>query len=111
MIFEKPKFWNSLNLFSLLLLPLSLITSIFNFLKSILIKEIHFKIPIICVGNIFIGGTGKTSLCIKINKILNKRKIKSCFIKKFYKNQVDEQKLLENNGKLESLQAGRNLLS
>ena len=57
-------------------------------------------IKTICVGNFYIGGTGKTSLCIKINKILNKKKIKSCFIKKFYKNQADEQKLLGNNGKL-----------
>ena len=44
------------------------------------------NIKTICIGNFYIGGTGKTSLCIKINKILNKRKIKSCFIKKFYKN-------------------------
>ena len=58
------------------------------------------NIKTICVGNFYIGGTGKTSLCIKINQILNKKKIKSCFIKKFYKNQADEQKLLRNNGKL-----------
>ena len=58
------------------------------------------NIKTICIGNFYIGGTGKTSLCIKINKILKKKKIKSCFIKKFYKNQADEQKLLENNGKL-----------
>ena len=39
-------------------------------------------------------------MCIKINKILNEKKIKSCFVKKFYENQIDEQKLLEKNGKL-----------
>ena len=37
----------------------------------------------------------KTSLAIKINEILNKRGINSCFIKKFYANQTDEQKILE----------------
>ena len=47
-----------------------------------------------------LGGTGKTSLSIKINEILSKKKIKSCFIKKFYSNQYDEQKLLESRGKL-----------
>ena len=29
-----------------------------------------FKIKIICIGNIFVGGTGKTSLAIEINKLL-----------------------------------------
>ena len=31
---------------------------------------------------------------------MNKRNIKSCLIKKYYKNQIDEQKLLEKRGKL-----------
>ena len=44
------------------------------------------------------GGTGKTTLSIKINQIF-KKKIKSCFVKKFYENQTDEQQLLKN-GKL-----------
>ena len=60
----------------------------------------NLKIRTICVGNIYIGGTGKTSLSIKINEILNKKKIKSCFVKKYYKNQLDEQKLLKKNGRL-----------
>jgi tetraacyldisaccharide 4'-kinase len=59
-----------------------------------------FKIKTVCIGNIYLGGTGKTSLSIKLNKLLNNRNIKSCFIKKYYRKQIDEQKLLENNGRL-----------
>jgi tetraacyldisaccharide 4'-kinase len=51
------------------------------------------------VGNIYLGGTGKTSLSLKINEIL-KDKIKTCFIKKYYSDQIDEQKILSNQGKL-----------
>ena len=98
---KKPNFWDQKtpNLFAYLLLPIALIIRIFiSFEKKSDNKKMNIKT--ICIGNFYIGGTGKTSLCIKINKILKKRKIKSCFIKKFYKNQADEQKLLENNGKL-----------
>ena len=59
-----------------------------------------FQIKTICIGNIYIGGTGKTSLSIKINELLSNRNIKSCFVKKYYKNQIDEHILLENKGKL-----------
>ncbi len=98
---KKPNFWDQKtpNLFAYLLLPVALIIQLFNFLKK---KPNNTKMNIktICVGNFYVGGTGKTSLCIKINKIFKKRKIKSCFIKKFYKNQADEQRLLSNYGKL-----------
>jgi len=98
---KKPNFWDQKkpNLFAYLLLPIALIIKIFSYFKK---KPDNKKMNIktICIGNFYIGGTGKTSLSIKIHKILKKRKIKSCFIKKFYKNQLDEQKLLENNGKL-----------
>ena len=98
---KKPNFWDQKtpNLFAYLLLPIALIIKIFIYFKK---KPDNSKMNIktICIGNFYIGGTGKTSLCIKINQILKKRKIKCCFIKKFYKNQADEQKLLKNNGKL-----------
>ena len=98
---KKPKFWNAKNpnIYAYLLLPLSFLIRLFASIKE---KKVNKKIKIktICVGNIYVGGTGKTSLSIKINEILSKKNFKSCFVKKFYKNQLDEQKILKSNGKL-----------
>ncbi len=98
---KKPKFWDYKrpNIYAYLLLPLTFLLKIINLIK-IKSKTKEIKIKTICVGNIYIGGTGKTSLSIKINEILNKRNVKSCFVKKFYKEQIDEQKLLKSRGKL-----------
>ena len=101
MILKKPKFWDLKhpNIYAYLLLPLAFLIQFLNFFKKN--KKIkNFKIKTICVGNIYVGGTGKTSLSIKINEILKKKNIKSCFVKKFYADQIDEQKILGNNGKL-----------
>ena len=98
---KKPKFWDykKPNFFAYILKPVSFIIEIINsFKKKPLFKNEEIKT--ICVGNIYIGGTGKTSLSILINEILIKKGIKSCFIKKFYSDQIDEQRLLENKGKL-----------
>ena len=97
---KKPKFWNysKPNLIAYLLLPFTILLQIF---KSFQKKEgRNFKIKTICVGNIYIGGTGKTSLCIKVNEFLSKKNIKSCFVKKYYKDQVDEQKLLQSKSEI-----------
>ena len=98
---KKPKFWKlkNPNFIAYLLYPISFIIILINSFKNKTDKK-KFKIKTVCIGNIYLGGTGKTSLSIKLNKILNKKNLKSCFIKKFYKNQIDEQKLLRNNGKL-----------
>ena len=101
MNFKKPKFWdkNKPNIYAYLLLPFALLVNLLSFLR-VSRKKNKSKIKTICVGNIYIGGTGKTSLSIKISKILNERNIKTCFIKKNYKDQIDEQKILRQNGKL-----------
>ena len=93
----KPKFWgDKLNIFSILLLPISAIYLFLFFLKKKLTVSKKFEIPIICVGNIYLGGTGKTPLAIFIAKEL-KKESKPVIIKKFYKNQKDEQELIKNN--------------
>ncbi len=101
---KKPKFWDYKrpNIYAYLLYPITFLFGLLNHFYSFLYKQNQrkTKIKTICVGNIYIGGTGKTSLSIKINEILKQNKIKSCFIKKFYKTQKDEQKLLESRGKL-----------
>ena len=101
MNFKKPKFWDykKPNTLAYLLLPISYLLKLIRLFK-IKSKIKRSKIRTICIGNIYLGGTGKTSLSIKINEILSKKKIKTCFVKKFYSTQFDEQKLLENKGKL-----------
>tara|TARA_Y100001970_G_C14171885_1_gene824637 strand:+ start:317 stop:1240 length:924 start_codon:yes stop_codon:yes gene_type:complete len=94
----KPKFFDNINIISCLLLPFSFLVLVISKIKKISSKK-NFKIKTICVGNIYIGGTGKTPLVIKINKILRK-KYNTVFIKKYYPDQIDEQKLLKQNGKL-----------
>ena len=98
---KKPKFWDykKPSFFSYLLLPFSITIGLISKINS-KPKYPNSKIKTICVGNIYIGGTGKTSLAIKIKDILDENNIKACFIKKFYPNQTDEQKLLSKNGTL-----------
>ena len=95
---KKPEFWLNKNFTSLILLPLTIVTYLVNFFKKFSYKR-KFKIKSICIGNIYVGGTGKTSLTILINQIL-KKKFKTVFIKKKYNNQKDEIKLLQKNGPL-----------
>ena len=98
---KKPKFWDYLrpNILAYILLPIAILIQLKNLFRN-KSKSKNSNIKTICIGNIYIGGTGKTSLSIKINEILNKKNIRTCFIKKFYKNQIDEQKLLKSRGKL-----------
>jgi Tetraacyldisaccharide-1-P 4''-kinase len=98
---KKPKFWDykHRNLLAYLLYPISILIKIISQFKFHPKNQV-LKIKTICVGNIYVGGTGKTSLCIKINKILKQKNIKSCFVKKYYKNQIDEQEILKKNGTL-----------
>ena len=101
MKFKKPKFWDykKANFFAYLLLPFTYLIKIINFInKKEKIKP--DKIKTICIGNIYLGGTGKTPISIKINKILNNLNFKTTFVKKKYINQIDEQKLLSSYGKM-----------
>ena len=72
MSFFKPKFWdkNKISFFSVLLFPIALVVKFLGLLRYALIKGNQCPIPIICVGNIYLGGTGKTPLCIEIFYIL-----------------------------------------
>ena len=98
---KKPKFWDykKPNLYATVLNPLALFLQLLNSFKRKTFKQ-DLKIKTICFGNIYLGGTGKTSLCIALKSILDQRKIKSCFIKKYYEDQYDEQNILKKYGKL-----------
>ena len=97
MKFLKPKFWeNKNNIFVILLMPFSLVSKMISFLNRKITTKNRFDIPIICVGNIYLGGTGKTPLSILIENELKKRKKKPVIIKKYYHDQSDEYELIKN---------------
>ena len=100
MKFKKPKFWDEEkpNFIALVLLPFSYLIILYSYLTRK--KNKIDNIKTICVGNIYLGGTGKTPLCIEILKILNNLNYKTCFVKKDYSDQIDEQKLLATRGKI-----------
>ncbi len=100
MKFFKPHFWSKkYNILSIILLPVSLLIQVLFFIKKNIEKKEHFSVPIICVGNIYIGGTGKTPLTIKTSEILSKLGKKIAIIKKFYENQSDEIELIKEKTK------------
>ena len=86
MSFFKPKFWdkNQISFFSILLFPIALLIKLLNFFKHSMTKTYQCSIPVICVGNIYLGGTGKTPLCIEIFSILKDLNMNPVFIKKKY---------------------------
>jgi len=101
MNFKKPNYWDrQIGLISIVLLPITLIVLIVNFLKKKLIKPEKFNIPIICVGNIYIGGTGKTPTSMLLANKLSKLERKPAIIRKYYKSHIDEYNLIKNNAEI-----------
>ncbi len=93
----KPKFWDKQkDIYSIILYPFSFIFKILSFIKKKIILTKEFKIPVICVGNIYLGGTGKTPLAILLHDELKKIK-KPVIIRKHYKNHKDEYDLIISN--------------
>tara|TARA_B110000008_G_scaffold277826_1_gene320079 strand:- start:38 stop:982 length:945 start_codon:yes stop_codon:yes gene_type:complete len=94
---NKPKFWDfkKANLVAYLLMPLTIFVRINNFILSFKVKKKNLKIKSICIGNIYLGGTGKTPLTIKIYEIIKKLGLNVVVGKKFYSSQLDERILLK----------------
>ena len=99
---KKPYFWDlqKPNILSYLLLPLTIPIILNNILLGFKSKKILKDIKTICIGNIYVGGTGKTPLTIKLDQILKRLNYNTCVIKKFYRKQNDEQRLIKNKSKL-----------
>ena len=91
----KPKFWNEKNFLSIVLFPISLIVQLFALIKQKSVKSLNFNIPVICLGNIYVGGTGKTPLSIYLANELKKKGKNPVIIRKYYKSHKDEHSLIK----------------
>ena len=93
---SKPKFWKKkFHIFSILLLPITMIYFFLIQLKKFIVSPKKFNIPVICIGNIYLGGTGKTPISILIaNHFKNKRK--PAIVRKYYKDHNDEYEMIKS---------------
>ena len=110
MYLKKPSFWDKQkSILSYLLLPFTILIRINNFLILKKKKYLSKKLKTICVGNIYVGGTGKTPTTIKLYDLIKKIKNVST-AKKYYSNQHDEQILLKEKTKFLTGTSRKNIL-
>ena len=98
MLIKKPRFWDSekISIYSIILYPISIIYFFLLTIIKMFKKNQNFEIPIVCVGNIYLGGTGKTPLVYEIYNILNSIGKNPAIIKKYYNYLEDEISLLKS---------------
>ena len=96
---KKPKFWDSsrFSFWAILFFPISILFLLFSFINKYKISK-KFPIPVICVGNIYVGGTGKTPLASEIFKITKSLGKNPAFVKKYYDYLKDEITMLKKVG-------------
>jgi tetraacyldisaccharide 4'-kinase len=102
---KTPQFWSNRNVKSAILYPASLLYYLAYRGRVWLNKNPYkSKIPVISVGNLIAGGSGKTPICIEIAKFLRSKNKSFCFLSKGYgghfKNVV---KLDKNNSRAETV--------
>lgn len=67
---KTPEFWRSINLTAILLFPLA---AIYNYLfqfKKYWATETRVKAPVICIGNVTLGGSGKTPIVQSLSTLI-----------------------------------------
>lgn len=84
MSIKTPKFWLSKNFIAYSLLPLSFIYKAAATLIHLSRESEKISKPVICVGNITLGGSGKTPVALAIGKILQEMNIDFTYLSRGY---------------------------
>jgi tetraacyldisaccharide 4'-kinase len=83
-VLKTPKFWVQKNPISYALLPASLLYFCGFYLVKFFTKTKKISKPVICVGNLIAGGSGKTPTAIAIGKILQEMVVDFAFLSRGY---------------------------
>ncbi len=89
---QTPKYFNSKLSIGLFFLPLSILYWLVSSINRIKSKPYHSKAKVICIGNITIGGVGKTPLVIKMIELLIKKHIKVGVLSRGYGGRLSSNK-------------------
>ncbi len=97
---KTPNYFYKKNLISILLLPLSTLYYIISKIKWYLSFPYKSNKKIICIGNITVGGTGKTPVVIKLAQELIKKNLKIGIISRGYKGKLSSKNPIIVNSKI-----------
>lgn len=84
MFLHPPRFWYNKSPLALLLLPFSIIYYVATQLKTKRITPYKASVPVICVGNVTVGGTGKTPIAVALAQMAIANSITPCFLSRGY---------------------------
>ena len=80
-----PLFWQRKTWISYILWPFSLIYYLLGVIRYLNAKPVHFEAKVICVGNVNVGGAGKTQIVTWLAQFLAQQNIEFIIISKGYK--------------------------
>lgn len=92
-----PKFWQNRNIIAYLLWSFSLIYLFISSLRKFFAHTVIFPAKVICVGNISVGGTGKTQIVIHLAKLLSAQNIKFVIITKAYGSKLSKATIVKEH--------------
>ncbi|MBQ7632997.1 MAG: tetraacyldisaccharide 4'-kinase [Alphaproteobacteria bacterium] len=101
---KTPKYWQSNSLVSKILSPVGQLYGLATELRLKLHKPRKTSVPVICIGNITAGGTGKTPVSVAVAKILATAMYHPIFVTRGYGGKL--QNVLVNNKKHTALEVG-----
>lgn len=81
---KAPAFWNKRNWQSWLLFPFGCLYAGITALRLSIHQPLKVNVPVICIGNLTAGGSGKTPTAISIAKILKQKNKNPFFISRGY---------------------------
>jgi tetraacyldisaccharide 4'-kinase len=79
-----PAFWSDNSTLSQVLHPISKLYEFINRLRYSFIRPAKFPIPVLCIGNITAGGSGKTPVALHIGRLLKERNAGAFFLSRGY---------------------------
>ena len=81
---KAPSFWSHKGLFSTALLPLSLLYQGVSAWRRFYTRPYKSTKPVICVGNLTSGGTGKTPICAELAQMIKKAGLRPVILSRGY---------------------------
>lgn len=81
---KTPAFWMRRTKLAYLLWPLSAVYEMVYVLKRAYTVQIKLPVPVVCIGNITAGGSGKTPFALHIGKLLREKGCEAWYVSRGY---------------------------